>query len=78
MSKKTGSGVPSPSEKNDPNEIETQSKIEGEFYAACKKWRKQINHLQCQIVNEGSYALLEKEAQILEKYMWERTELKKP
>ena len=40
---------------------------------ASKKWRKQINYLQCQIVNQRNIPLLEKESCVLEQCMKQLT-----
>lgn len=73
MAETNGSGMPDRVEETNSNENVQASKLEDKFYAASKKWRKQINSLQCQIVNQRSIPLLERESRILEQCMKELT-----
>ena len=69
MAQENGSSVPDPVKENVPIEDGQTNNLEDKFYVASKKWRKQMNHLQCQIVNQENIPSLEKESRILEKCM---------
>ena len=49
--------MPEQTEQTDTSKNMQPIKVEDKFYAASKKWRKQINYLQCQIVNRRNKPL---------------------
>ena len=65
--------MPEQTEQTDTSKNMQPIKVEDKFYAASKKWRKQINYLQCQIVNRRNKPLLEKESRVLKQCMKELT-----
>ena len=73
MDGNNGFGVPDPTGQVDPNKNGTPSRIENEFYAVSKRWRKQINYLQSHIVSQRNITALERESRVLEECMKELT-----
>jgi vacuolar-type H+-ATPase subunit I/STV1 len=73
MAENNTSGVLDPATETNLNEKGTNSSIENEFYEASKRWRKQLNHLQIEIVNERNASELERESRVLEERMVELT-----
>ena len=73
MDGENGSGVLDPAAETDSGKDATPSKLEQEFYAVSKKWRKQINYLQSQIISQRNITVLERESHALEECMKELT-----
>ena len=73
MDGENGSGVLDPPAETIPGKDTTPSKLEQEFYAVSKKWRKQINYLQSQIISQRNITVLERESLALEECMKELT-----
>ena len=71
MDEINGAGVLDPTEQVHPNKKETPCRIENKFYAVCKRWRKQLNLLQGQIISQRNITVLEKESHVLEECMAE-------
>ena len=65
--------MPDQTQQTNVSENTQPIKVEDKFYAASKKWRKQINYLQCQIVNQRNIPSLERESRVLEQCMKELT-----
>ncbi len=73
MERNNTSGAQDPATQTNLNERATNSGIENEFYEASKKWRKQLNHLQSEIVSQRNLSELERESRALEECMLELT-----
>lgn len=75
MDGENGSGAPDSTAEAVPSENKTPSRLEQEFYALSKKWRKQINYLQSQIISQRNINVLERESRVLEECMNELASL---
>ena len=73
MDRENSSGVLDPIEQADPSKNATPSNPENTFYVVYKKWRKQINYLQGQIVSQRNVTVLERESSALKECMQELT-----
>ncbi len=63
--------IADPAVETNSSEIKSSSNAENEFYTVSKKWRKQLNNLQAQLVNPRDYTELERDARVLDKCMRE-------
>ena len=69
MDGENGSRAPDSTAEAVPSENNTPSRLEQEFYAVSKKWKKQINYLQGQIISQRNISVLERESHVLEECM---------
>ena len=60
-------------ENADLTESKSLTQLQEDFHAATRKWRKQINNLSCQLVNDRNVESLEKGSQVLVRVMSELT-----
>ena len=54
-------------------ESKSLTQLQEDFHAATRNWRKQINNLSCQLVNDRNVESLEKGSQVLIRVMSELT-----
>ena len=59
------------------SESKPLTQLQEDFHAATRNWRKQINNLSCQLVNDRNVESLEKGSQVLIMLMSELTEAQK-